>query len=105
MTYVWAISTEFELHAFELRVSNFSIGIFKGVFSREWEVWCGTLQWVPGHFANDTLPKDILPKKHFAERTICQWTFCRTDTLTKVQLDERIFCGRDILPIRQIAQK
>jgi hypothetical protein len=67
LKYVREISTEFELHAFELRVSNLSIGIFKGVFSREWDV----LVWYNGY-------PDILPTT-LCRKTFYRKTFCRTD--------------------------
>ena len=53
---------------------------------------------MPGHFA-----KDILPNGHFAERTFCSRTFCRTDVFPNGHFAEGTFCRTDSLPKIQSA--
>ena len=54
-----------------------------------WIIEVTLVNWVPGHFA---------------ERTFCRRSFCRTDILANGHFGERTFCRTDSLPKGQLAE-
>jgi hypothetical protein len=52
-----------------------------------WQTFVLLWRAVAGQFAElDTLPKDILPTDVFPNGHFAEWTFCRTDSLPKIEI-------------------